>query len=234
MGKCGSSYPHERLQRGTSPQRAPLERHALQLHHDAKRRLPLPERALRDDGARGRGQASPARLQPRRRELRRAPRVLQHQDPGRRAHLAAPAHRARPARPRRAQAHRHAARREPQARQAPLPARHGDGPRALHEHHPGPGDVRAVRVRRPRARRPARERFSRTARSSSRSSRATSSSATRSASSSSTTRRSRANRTGTRGASRTSSRRASSRRTWPCRPSTPSTIASCSAEAPAC
>ncbi len=39
------------------------------------------------------------------------------------------------------------------ARPEPLPARHGDRPRAVLEHRPGPGDLRALRADRARARR---------------------------------------------------------------------------------
>ena len=176
-------------------------------------------------GLRGRRSPAAARLQLRERQLRRSPRVLQHQGAGRPAHLAPAAHSPRRSDPRRQQADRDADPRPPAARQAAVPAGQRNGPRAVHEPGPRSGGVRALRDGGPRPRRPARQRSRLPRLHRGRAARSTSSSAKRSSRSSATTRPSRARRFEIRAASPTSSTAASCRPTSACRRSTPPTIA---------
>ena len=130
----------------TRPQRPPLERFPVQLQDHPERGPALPERPLRDDRARGGGPPVAARLQLRERQLRRAPRVLQHQGAGRPAHLPPAAHSPRQSDPRRPQADRDADPRSPAAGKAALPPGQRNRPRALHEPGPRSGGVRALRA----------------------------------------------------------------------------------------
>mmetsp|Transcript_662 Transcript_662/g.1444 ORF Transcript_662/g.1444 Transcript_662/m.1444 type:complete len:200 (-) Transcript_662:779-1378(-) len=145
---------HECLPRRDRPDRPPLDGPPVQLHDHARPGAALFQRPLHDDWPQGRQrQTAAARLFHRQRELRREPRVPQHQGAGRPAHLQAAAHQAGRQDHRRPQAHRHAADRLPAAGQAPLPAgqRHRSG--ALHQHRARPRNLRALREGHHRARR---------------------------------------------------------------------------------
>ncbi len=130
----------------------PLERVAVHVHVHARREPALRERPLRDGRPDGRRQAADARLLDRQRPLGGAPRVLQHQGPRGPADLAPAAPEGRRRRPGRPEADRNARPHRPAARAHPLPVRDRHRPGAVHEHHPRPRHLRALRQDRPGAR----------------------------------------------------------------------------------
>ncbi len=125
--------------------RAALERQPVLLPHHARPRLPLRQRPVRDDRA-GNGRApAAARVLDRQRQLGGAPGILLDQGAERPAHLAPAAPAARRPADRHAQTHRHPGADRSQARQASVPARHRHRAGAVHERHPRPGHLRALR-----------------------------------------------------------------------------------------
>ena len=134
------------IQRGDGANRPPLDRPAVHLHDHARPGAAVFERPLHDARPEGQRQAAAARVFDRQRELRRPPRVPQHQGAARAAHLAAAAHPTGRNGDRRPQAHRHAGDRLPAARAAPLHAGHRHGLGALHEHRARPRNLREVRA----------------------------------------------------------------------------------------
>src|SRR4051812_10561595 len=113
----------------------PLERLAIQLQDHQESDLTLSKWAFRDDRARGREPTALARVQRGERQLRRAPRVLQHQNRRRCAHLASPARRPRRCGVREHQTNRHLDRRQRPPWPTALSAGERYWPRSLHEHH---------------------------------------------------------------------------------------------------
>lgn len=126
-------------------QRAPLERHPVQLQDHPQPGSALQDRPVRDDRPGSRRSPADARLQHCQPELRRAPGVLQHQGPGRPADLAPATPEGRRRADGQPQADRHPGARRPAARQAPLPAQHRHRHGALPQRDPGPGNLRALR-----------------------------------------------------------------------------------------
>src|SRR5258708_29807295 len=85
----GKTKTHERVLSRESSFRPALDRYAFQLHRHPRFRLPIPERAVRDDRPRGRGPATAARLQHGERQSRGRARILLDQGRGRAADLEA-------------------------------------------------------------------------------------------------------------------------------------------------
>src|SRR4029078_13730837 len=83
----GKTKTHERVLSRESSFCPALDRYAFQLHRHPRFRLPLPERAVRDDRPRGRGPPAAARLQRDERQSRGGARVILAQCRRRADHL---------------------------------------------------------------------------------------------------------------------------------------------------